>query len=482
MAREKLEMVLIEDDEEDFILTKKQLAQIDNWDLKLDWVSNYEEARKTLLNQNYDVYFVDLNLGHQNGLDLVKECAGELLVMKPVIILTGKRNPELDVVSIQKGASDYLVKGETSPEMLERSIRYSLERYYATCKLFEKEQRFKLLFEQSFSAHFLLDENGNFIEFNRSAADFFGLENKMIGKVSFNKFFKDDSEFEKLIDGMKQLERLNNLEMKIINKKGEERLCSLSCGKLEDTEGNKVGLQVVLTDITQQAQEKQELIIAEKHAMTGRLTRIIAHEVRNPLSNVNLALGQIKDNNKFPIELTSYAEIIENNAKRIDELITQLLDSSRPTELVKRPADLREVLRASYQNVRDRAELLDIKTEIKFPDQCPKLNLDTPQLILAFTNLLMNGLEAIDHDNGIIRMELFCDSGSWLVSISDNGCGMKDVQKQHLFEPFYTSKRNGTGLGMTACRNVLQAHEASIMIDSSVGKGTTVRVEFNGGE
>jgi DNA-binding NtrC family response regulator len=123
--KKAVKILLVEDDEDDYIITRDLIAEIRNWRGILEWVSTYEEALEKLKSNEYDVYLLDYRLGERTGLDLLKE-AVESGCNAPIILLTGQGDQEVDVEAMKLGASDYLVKGEINAQLMERSIRYSI--------------------------------------------------------------------------------------------------------------------------------------------------------------------------------------------------------------------------------------------------------------------------------------------------------------------------------------------------------------------
>lgn len=120
-----LRILLIDDDNDDYLLTKDIVEEIRNKNLKLDWVASYEEGLKKLDEDIYDVYLVDYRLGENDGISLLKY-AKQISITKPLIFLTGMNKAEIDSLAMQEGASDFLIKGKFDADLLERSIRYSI--------------------------------------------------------------------------------------------------------------------------------------------------------------------------------------------------------------------------------------------------------------------------------------------------------------------------------------------------------------------
>lgn len=138
-----VKILLVDDDEDDFIITRDLLAQITDWRFDLDWVANYAAALEEIKHGRHDVYLLDYHLGERTGLDLLREAlAGGC--QAPLILLTGQGDQEIDLEAMQAGAADYLIKGQIQPSMLERSIRYSLKRAQSVRDLRDSEERYAL--------------------------------------------------------------------------------------------------------------------------------------------------------------------------------------------------------------------------------------------------------------------------------------------------------------------------------------------------
>src|SRR5688572_22406964 len=158
-------ILIIDDDEDDYILTSGFLKEIQDRTLEIDWCYSYKMAIERIAAKAADVYFVDYRLGAKTGIDLLGE-AMQMNCEEPIILLTGKGNPNIDKQAMQTGAVDYLVKAELTSEKLERCIRYSLERAASTKALRANEKKYRNIFEKSKEAVFITDTNLVFRDVN----------------------------------------------------------------------------------------------------------------------------------------------------------------------------------------------------------------------------------------------------------------------------------------------------------------------------
>ncbi|NJM25023.1 MAG: HAMP domain-containing histidine kinase [Bacteroidia bacterium] len=173
-----------------------------------------------------------------------------------------------------------------------------------------------------------------------------------------------------------------------------------------------------------------------------------------------------------------FMDIIQRNSKRINDLITELLDSSRPAEMLLKKINLRDVMDKSIAAALDRITLQRINMRVNFPDKACYIRGDENKLEFSFLNIIINAIEAMKEEEGELVILITDMQPYYVVEISDNGCGISEESLAHLFEPYFTSKRNGMGLGLASTLNILQAHGATIDVASKQKIGTTFSVTF----
>jgi PAS domain S-box-containing protein len=164
-APRRTRLLLIDDDQGDFEMTRAMVGQIPRAQLTLDWVSSFSEGMEAIERDEHDVYLVDYLLEDRDGLELVR-WAREQGVRKPMIMLTGRGSHDVDVEAMKAGASDYLVKGKVDPDLLERSIRYALERVRAEEALRDSEERHRGMFDHLPIGLYRTSLDGEFMDAN----------------------------------------------------------------------------------------------------------------------------------------------------------------------------------------------------------------------------------------------------------------------------------------------------------------------------
>lgn len=468
-------VLIIDDDEDDFILTSGYIQKIEDRSFDIQWCYNYNSAVQNIAAKKFDIYLVDYRLGGKTGLDLLRE-AMSMNCEEPFILLTGKGNPNIDKQAMQMGATDYLVKSELTTEKLERCIRYSLERAASLKALRANEKRYKAIFEKSKEAVFTTDLDLVFRDVNAAMSKLVGSERQELLKSNLYQLLDNEIVRHKIKESLVSNGEVVDLELEIINRKGKKRFCILNLSKEKDS-SNQSYYQGILHDVTNQKKNERATLLAEKLAATGRLVRTLAHEVRNPLSNIHMSLEQLLALTKEEDRI--YLDIIDRNGKRINDLITELLTSSKPTEMALEKIVLQGVVDEAIAAALDRLTLKQIKLKINYPETPCYVRGDKSKLKIAFLNIVINAIEAIDHNHGEISISLSCSEENNVVEITDNGCGIPSENLSKLFEPYFTSKRNGIGLGLASTLNILQAHDATVEVRSTVKSGSVFVLTFN---
>ena len=323
---------------------------------------------------------------------------------------------------------------------------------------------------------FTADRQGRFKDVNSATADLLGYTKEELIQISVYDLFIQKREEERFRYLITERQEVDDLEAEIRTKQGEHRICIISASMEADNK-NQDYMQGIVHDITNLKKAEKATLQIEKLAATGRLVRTLAHEVRNPLNNINLSVEHLREEAGNDENGSTYLEIIQRNSNRIGALITELLNSSRPAEMKMETHVLQSIMDESILDAIDRLTLQRIKLEIKYPDVPVIVTVDKEKLKLAFSNILINATEAIDHKQGRISVVIHHDPDPSIV-ISDNGCGISEENISRLFEPYFTSKRNGMGLGLASTLNIIQSNKGAIDVKSTLNVGTSFIISF----
>lgn len=476
MEKEIIKVLLVEDDADDHVLFQYSLNDIKVNKYDLTWANNFDAALELIKKKEHDIYFFDYLLGARTGLDLIQETVA-LGITTPIIILTGLGNQQTDLKAMELGASDYLIKGDIDAHKLERSIRYCIEQSRMLKKLKASETKFRSIFENSHDVIYLTTKEGKILDINQAAEQLFGYTRKEMLSMNANDLYESKEEREKFSKEINAKGGCANFEVTLVDKNKNKKYCSLTSNIQRTVENGEV-YQGIIHDMTLRKKAEQDLMVAEKLAFVGKIARTLAHEVRNPLTNINLSVEQLEDmitEEQFII----YFDIIKRNSKRINDLVTELLENSKPMELRKAPTPIENIISGTVDLARDRADLKNIKIITKFNFKDRSIFADESKLSIAFLNILINAIEAVNKNTGVIKIDGVCKDDKCTIEIEDNGSGIPREHVKKIFDPYFTSKPNGMGLGLAATQNIIHTHKGSIEIESEENKGTKFKIELD---
>ncbi|MEM4657807.1 MAG: ATP-binding protein [Candidatus Methanosuratincola sp.] len=245
---------------------------------------------------------------------------------------------------------------------------------------------------------------------------------------------------------------------------------------LEATKRFNETLQQRIEEATREIREKQEeLIRAERLATIGEMATGIAHEIRNPLSGMYLALESMKRETASEEHRETIEDILEE-IERLEHIIKELLLLGRPRSLNLVECNPNEVVERAVSLVGNMAKERGIEV-VKRLACSEEIRVDPEQLEQVVLNLLINAIEAIEGE-GRITVETAWVEGSFILRVIDTGSGMTEEEKASIFRPFYSTKRHGTGLGLSISNSIVENHGGRITVSSKKGEGSifTVRI------
>jgi signal transduction histidine kinase len=220
---------------------------------------------------------------------------------------------------------------------------------------------------------------------------------------------------------------------------------------------------------------------AEQSAVVGRLASAIAHEVRNPLNYINLTLDHLRTSfaPADPARRETFGRLaiqLKAEVARINTRITEFLKYSRPATLDLQPLDLEALLRDALRIVEVQAEETGVETGVVSVGAVPPVVGDRESLRSVFTNLIINGMQAMEGEGGRLTVRLESEDGVVRASVSDTGRGIPAEHLPKIFEPYFSTKETGTGLGLAIVKKAVDDHGGHITVESKQGTGTTFTV------
>jgi two-component system, sporulation sensor kinase E len=244
----------------------------------------------------------------------------------------------------------------------------------------------------------------------------------------------------------------------------------------------QVGHAMILRDITESRRSAQQTIESERFNALTLLAAGVAHEIGNPLNSLHIHLQLMeRQANKLDgaarEEFQESIDIARSEVNRLDSIVTQFLRAIRPSKPQLQPENVNMIVEEAVRFFAPEIQDRDIVVEQELRSDLPLLRLDRDQMKQAFYNVIKNSLEAMKR-GGILRIRTDRDDTHVLVSFVDTGSGMSAGNLSRVFEPYFTTKPSGTGLGLLIVRRIVREHGGELSIESSEGKGLTLTIRL----
>jgi signal transduction histidine kinase len=243
-----------------------------------------------------------------------------------------------------------------------------------------------------------------------------------------------------------------------------------------------VGHAIILRDITESRRSTEKTIESERFNALTLLAAGVAHEIGNPLNSLHIHLQLMerkvrKLNGKVKEELQEAIAISRAEITRLDSIVTQFLQAIRPSKPVLHPENVNSLVEEALRFFAPEIEDRDIVVEAELRPDLPLIELDRDQMKQAFYNVIKNSFEAMKR-RGILRIRTDMDGAHVMISFTDTGGGMSAESLSRVFEPYFTTKSSGSGLGLLIVRRIVREHGGEMAIESNEGKGLTLTLRL----
>jgi signal transduction histidine kinase len=239
---------------------------------------------------------------------------------------------------------------------------------------------------------------------------------------------------------------------------------------------------MILRDITQSRRTVQQTIESERLNALTLLAAGVAHEIGNPLNSLHIhlqlmerSLQNLDDGAKA--ELQQSIDVARSEVNRLDSIVTQFLRAIRPSRPQLRPENLNAIVEEAVRFFTPELQDREIVVEQELRSDLPVLQVDRDQMKQAFYNVIKNSLEAM-HRHGTLRIRTDMDDTHAIIRFVDTGGGMSAENLSRVFEPYFTTKPSGTGLGLLIVRRIVREHGGELSIESPQGKGLTITIRL----
>ncbi len=389
------------------------------------------------------------------------------------------------VMGLRSNGNEFPIEAAISHFAVDRKPFYTVilrditERERVNEELRRQHEFIEAVLETAGALVVVLDRQGRILRFNRACEQTTGYSSEeAIGKAIWDFLIVPDevgsvrAGFDRLIDGAAR----NEYENVLVLKDGRRKRIAWSNTVITNQQGSVDYVVCTGIDITLLKQIQEQLRKTERVAELGTLASGMAHEIGTPM-NVILGRAEYLLDRVTEEPIKKGLRTIITQVERITRVMNQLLSFARRKAPERVALDLKQIIEDSLEMFQERLTRNQIQVVTEFAVECPLVQADGDQMSQVLINLVMNAVHAMP-DGGVIRVNLSPEKQMVKLQIADTGHGIpRDVVKK-VFEPFFTTKEfgQGTGLGLTVVKGIIEEHQGSIAVESEEGKGTTFTV------
>ncbi len=488
-STQKIKILVVEDER---IVAKDIQNTLKNLGYEVVAISSTgEDAIEKAGELRPDVVLMDIVLkGAIDGIEAANKIRTSFKI--PIIYLTAYEDGDtLDRAKLTEPLG-YILKPFEERD-LHTTLEMALYKHLMETRLLESEEKYRRLVELSPDGIIIQLENKiNFA--NESAALLLVEESAevMLGHSIYDYIPQQYHEiFKQKITFINETRTgLPFLEEQFIRKNGTS--FDVEVGVIPFPSDKRTAVQIIFRDITERKKSEMELkrayeeiknthqalINAEKLAALGRFSAGIAHEIRNPLANISASAQFCMS--KFPIDdkMKKHFDVILRNTDTANRIIKELLDFTSPKESKMGMGNLSKVIEQVFRLVSPRCSTMKINIEKDIQRDLPLLPMNEKKLEDAFLNFFSNSIEAMPEGGTLTLTAEEGQNKNIVVKIKDTGCGIDKKDMDKILEPFYTTKDEGTGLGLSLAYNAIKSHSGELTVESKLGEGTTITLDF----
>ena len=342
----------------------------------------------------------------------------------------------------------------------------------------------------------VIDEAGRILYFNQAVTQLIGLKTREAEGENIRRYLPD-------LDWKDMVKRQNDGGTRVIRQEFEvfyprQRFIRLYSAPLDGESGS--GLALIVHDATEARQATFEAIESERIEALTLLAASVAHEIGNPLNALHIHLqlmerelkklrtpgassrrrASVAPPARLEVEeaaerLEKYLTVCQGEITRLDYIVTQFLQAIRPTRPELRPASLNEIVEETLALLQPELDNRNLQVRRELAHDLPRAALDAGQIRQVLVNLIKNAMHAMTRGGVLALGTGTAGEGVW-ISVTDTGGGIPQEKINQIFQPFFTTKKKGTGLGLMIVQRIVREHGGRIEVESNVGTGTTFRV------
>lgn len=332
----------------------------------------------------------------------------------------------------------------------------------------------------------VLGKSGTIVYWNQGAAETFGYSGREILGRDYLLLLPEGKPLETaLAEAAQSHEFVRDLRTQRRAKDGSLIEVSITRSPVTLSGADQTGFVEIIRDITSHREIERELIDTEKMAAVGKIASKVVHEIRNPLGSINLNVDLLLDNlgsgdTEEAREAREILKTIKRETRRLSQITEEYLQFSRMPQPTGKETDLNAVLIELADFLRPQLRRNGIRFILNLDDARPHVACDSRLLRQIVLNLVRNAMDVVPSRSGQVMVVTKARDDGGAIDVDDNGEGIPSESMSRIFEPFYTTKQDGTGLGLAVVRQIVEEHGGSVSCKSVPGKGTTFRIWLPG--
>ncbi|MBM2838687.1 MAG: sensor hybrid histidine kinase [Deltaproteobacteria bacterium] len=427
---------------------------------------------------------LDIMMPKMDGIDVLKR----VKIMDPdllVVMMTAHGSEQIAVEAMKLGADDYLTKPFHPKDVTalanklikERAVR--LENLKLKEQIERAERYLAHLVDSVNEAIISTDLNGKILSFNKAAEGLWGMHSEnIVGKGIEDLFFKGKNPHyvEKILEETKEKGTFEGefLFLRVDGTTFPGHL-NTSIVKAEET---RRGFVAVVRDLTVERHLQQQLVESQKLASLGKVVEGVAHEVRNPLLSIGGFARRINKQTEEGAPTKKYLNAIIKDVERLEKMVNDIegyVSFLKLNKLSYDALDITALFKNLLEEFKERMASAKVTASLNLSPSLPTIYANEVYIIEMFSCIIENAIEAMP-DGGKIYITIKVENNYLVTEVADTGIGIPKGKEDEIFNPFFTSKMSGTGLGLTKCHMIVSDHKGYIRLNSTPGEGTVFTI------
>jgi len=470
--------VLVVEDDEDTQANLRDILELDDW--RVETAGSVAEVFARRDWSNIALVILDRRLPDGSA----EEVLPQLKSLAPdasVIVATGYADLEGAIAALRYGAADYILK-PINPDALRISLARIVEQRRLADALRKEQEFVRNLVAQAQAIVLVLDPQGRIVRYNPYMEQISGYRlTEVEGHDWFTTFLPghDRDRIHNVFDKVLADVDTGGTTNPIVTRDGRQRLIKWSSKALKDAAGRVTGVLAVGQDVTDLAEAQQKALQAERLAAIGQMMAGLTHESRNALQRSKACLEMLALEVQDRPQALEMVARIEKAQDHLHRLYEEVRTYAAPINLRREPCDLAQLWRETWSEIAQARPTQEVRLREQTETHDLVCDIDRFAIGQVFRNILENALSVVPNPGEIVVRATPSEldrKPAIAVSFRDNGPGLEPEQRERIFEPFYTTKTKGTGLGMAIARRIVQSHEGTIEVGNGQDPGAEIVV------